>query len=155
MSQLSLRRAVAILRKRSIRLMRRYAGWPETGEDRRRRLIEAGWRNPRSVVARVVELPTQSSGLDEVFVNPSILILQLAHIGDFVLSLRAARKIRAAFPDSPITLVCASWNLEWAKSIGLFDRVIAFDFFSRLNKDWNGSNPALFARFEALDLGGF
>lgn len=155
MSRMSLRRAAAILRKRSIRLMRRYGGWPESADDRRRRVIEAGWRAPKSVIARVVELPTQSSGLDAAFVNPSILILQLAHIGDFVLSLRAARKIRAAFPEAEITLVCASWNVEWAKSIGLFNRVAAFDFFSALNKDWKGSTPELFARFEALDLGSF
>ncbi len=150
------RRAAAVTRKRFLRLMRRYGAWPDTQADKQLRWIEQARRNPSlKVTARVTELPTRSSGHQEEFRNPAILVLQLAHIGDFVLSLRAAKKLRDGFPGASITLVCASWNVEWAKGTGFFDRVVAFDFFSRLNQDWDGPTPELFAAFAALDLGAF
>ena len=150
------RRAAAVARKRFFWLMRRWGLWPEPQADKRQRLIEEARRNPSlKLTARVTELPTRSSGQADAFSNPTILVLQLAHIGDFVLSLHAAKKLRDGFPGSSITLVCASWNVEWAKGIGFFDRVVAFDFFSRLNQDWKGPSPDLFRRFEALDLGAF
>ena len=149
------RRAVAVIKKRAMRLIRWCGLWPETEADRRRRLVEEGRRNPAlSISAHVEELSARSAG-HEAFHNPSILILQLAHIGDFVLSLRAAKKLREGFRQSPITLVCASWNVEWAKQTGFFDRVVPFDFFSRLNQHWNGATPDIFTRFEELSLGAF
>ena len=45
--------------------------------------------------------------------------------------------------------------MEWAKQTGFFDRVVPFDFFSRLNQHWNGATPDIFDRFEALPLGAF
>ena len=148
-----LRRATVLARDRVRRLMRRWAG-PEPEYESQRELIDRARRNPAvTISAKVVELPSQASGGS--FVKPSILILQLAHIGDFVLSLRAAKKIRDGFPGSAITLVCATWNVDWAKGTGLFDRVVAFDFFSRLNQHWNGPNPDILQRFEALGLGAF
>ena len=105
--------------------------------------------------ADVVALPARVSQLSSSFARPRLLVLQLAHIGDFILSLRALQKLRDGFPGSEITLVCATWNAEWAQRSGLVDTVVAFDFFSRLNADWRGPTPELFARFAALPLGAF
>jgi ADP-heptose:LPS heptosyltransferase len=65
-----------------------------------------------------------------------ILILKLDHIGDFILGMRAMRMLREGFPDAHITLVCASWSVEWAHRLQLFDRVVAFDFFPALTREW-------------------
>lgn len=151
-----LRRAAAVTRKRLRLGIQLLVAQPLTGSQKRHRLIESGRRNRAVVVsASVVELPAQSSGYVGVFVQPTLLVLQMAHIGDFVLSLRAAQRLREGFPNSEITLVCASWNIDWAKKTGLFDHFIAFDFFSRLNKDWDGAKSDVFARFEALHLDSF
>jgi len=58
-----------------------------------------------------------------------IIILKLDHHGDFILAQEAFRIIRHAFPDAAITLVCGSWNQAEAQGLGLFDHVLAFDFF--------------------------
>ena len=151
-----LRRAAAVTRKRVRLALELASGRPPTALQKRRRLMETG-RRKRAVPAPapVIELSARNSGQREAFRQPSLLILQLAHIGDFVLSLRAAQTIRTGFPGSRVTLVCASWNIQWARETGLFDEVVAFDFFPRLNKDWAGPPQNAYERFESLALGAF
>ncbi len=67
-----------------------------------------------------------------------IVLLSLAHIGDFVLTLRAISALRSSFPDASFSLVCGSWNVGWAKTLGWFDEVIPFNFFTELNRNWSG-----------------
>ncbi len=87
--------------------------------------------------------------------RPAILILLFAHFGDFLLSLRAIKRIRDGFVGSQITLVSASWNIDWAQKTGFFEHIIAFDFFSRLNRDWNGPDRDIYDRFAALPLSAY
>lgn len=58
-----------------------------------------------------------------------LIVLKLDHRGDFMMAMPAFRILRHAFPAAGITLVCGSWNRQEAECLGLFDRVIAFDFF--------------------------
>jgi len=92
---------------------------------------------------------------DRFSISPrsSILVLSLAHIGDFVLSLRAMERLRLTFPEAKITLVCGSWNENWARELGWFDEVIPFDFFSAMNKDWKGATWKSYAGISKLPLG--
>lgn len=60
-----------------------------------------------------------------------ICVLKLDHIGDFMMTVPAMRDLRARFPDAAIDLLCGSWNMQLAQSLGLFDRVFAYDFFHR------------------------
>jgi ADP-heptose:LPS heptosyltransferase len=69
----------------------------------------------------------------------SIILFKLDHIGDLIVGMRAMRQIREGFLDAHITLVCASWNRAWAERLGWFDRVVCFDFFSPLNRNWSGT----------------
>lgn len=57
-----------------------------------------------------------------------ILVLKLDHYGDFFVATRAFATLRNAWPDAHITLVCGSWNVKFANTLGLFDDVLAFDF---------------------------
>ena len=79
-----------------------------------------------------------------------ILLLKLDHLGDFIVGLRATRLIRDSFPNSHITLVCASWNRTWAQQLGWFDRIVVFDFFSAMNRDWSGTEIDLMARYNSI-----
>jgi hypothetical protein len=128
-----------------------------TKVEQRNRLIARGRIGKIEVALppRIVELASTPSGATGLSPHPSILVLALAHIGDFVLSLRALKKLRDGFPESRMTLVVAPWNADLARATGYFDRVVGFDFFPRLNKDWNGPSPDIFARFDALGLGEF
>jgi ADP-heptose:LPS heptosyltransferase len=87
--------------------------------------------------------------------NPRILILKLDHIGDFIVALPALEHLRASWPTANITLICASWNRDWAQASGLFDTVIPFDFFTSTNAEWRGATAEQFAAFEALRPGSF
>jgi ADP-heptose:LPS heptosyltransferase len=130
---------------------------PTKAAKKRWRLIAKARLNPTAATVRprVVELPTLSSGCHGIPDKPTILILSLAHIGDFVLSLRALEKIRRGFPESQITLVSASWNAEWARKTGFFARVVSFDFFSKLHRNWNGPDPEVYDRFGTLSLSAY
>jgi ADP-heptose:LPS heptosyltransferase len=84
-----------------------------------------------------------------------MLVFKLDHIGDLVVGMRALRVLREGFPEAHITLVCGSWNVGYAQQLGIFDRVVAFDFFTPLNRDWTGGAEtlrSLYARVEALPL---
>ena len=87
--------------------------------------------------------------------HSKILILALAHLGDFVLSLRAMEIISKGFPQARITLVCAPACAQLAKKVGLFVDVKLFQFFNPLNRDWRGASAETYESFRNLDLGHF
>jgi ADP-heptose:LPS heptosyltransferase len=89
---------------------------------------------------------------------PRILLLKLDHIGDFVTALEAMTKIRAAWPKASLTLLCGSWNTDFAEATGLFDRVVVFDFYPASHEVGKVKNPSFdqsVSRFTALGLGHF
>ena len=59
-----------------------------------------------------------------------ILVVKLDHIGDFVCTLPAIDRLRAAFPDAEITLLAAAASIALAKLSSSIDHVVQFDFFS-------------------------
>jgi ADP-heptose:LPS heptosyltransferase len=79
-----------------------------------------------------------------------LIVLKLDHIGDLVVGMRAFGALRDGFPDAHITLVCAAWNRVLAERLGLFDEIICFDFFTRLNRDWAASAEELLARYDGF-----
>ena len=110
---------------------------------------------PPTMVAEVVTL--QDVGADGFRRRPihRILVFKLDHIGDLIVGMRAFAMLRNGFPDAHITLVCGSWNEQFARQLGLFDRVVCFDFFTPLNRDWSAtaeSLMALYARVAELPL---
>ena len=107
------------------------------------------------VKGTVVKLSTNLCGNENISEKPKIVILLLAHFGDFLVSLRALQRIRTAFPGSAITLISASWNVEWARQTNFFESIIVFDFFTRLRRDWHGPNREIYDRFAALPLGAY
>lgn len=60
----------------------------------------------------------------------SIVLVKVDHIGDFALALEAFFVIRRAFPSSSLTLLCGPWNVALARSLNIFDRIEAIDFFA-------------------------
>jgi ADP-heptose:LPS heptosyltransferase len=81
-----------------------------------------------------------------------IVIFKLDHLGDLILGLPALQVLREGFPDARITLVCASWNIAWGRQLGCFDRIVGFDFFSRLNRDWLPTALSLQSLYESVRL---
>ncbi len=71
----------------------------------------------------VQKVSTPSTGL-------SILCLKLDHRGDFLLAQRAFRRLRAAFPDANLTLVCGPWNCAAAAELGVFDTILTHRLFA-------------------------
>ena len=72
-----------------------------------------------------------------------LALLKLDHIGDFILGMRAMRMLREGFPDAHITLVCASWAVDWARQSGLADSIVPFDFFPALTREWDRSSERI------------
>jgi hypothetical protein len=65
---------------------------------------------------------------DNMAIN-RVIILKLDHRGDFMMATDSFSILRNTFQTAEMTLVCGSWNVAEAKRIGLFDKVIPFDFF--------------------------
>lgn len=65
---------------------------------------------------------------------PSILLLKLDHVGDLITALPACERLRAAFPESRLDLLCGPYNVDLARSTGLFDTVRGYDFFGSLDR---------------------
>jgi ADP-heptose:LPS heptosyltransferase len=114
-------------------------------ERRRVRAIRSARAAPRSqtLVAGAQTLPER----------PRILLLKLDHIGDLVLAMRAMLRIRNAWPDAHITLVCGPWNVALARQLGLFDHIIAYCFLSEAAPGAPAAVSDRHAAFAALDLG--
>jgi ADP-heptose:LPS heptosyltransferase len=81
--------------------------------------------------------------------QPNIVILKLDNIGDFILALRAMEHLRDSFADAKLTLVCGSWNQEWAERSGLFNKVVGFDFLKR----GHSPTPTESEQFKKLEIG--
>jgi ADP-heptose:LPS heptosyltransferase len=67
-----------------------------------------------------------------------ILVLQLGHVGDFIIGLPALRQLRTLFPNDRIRLVVGSWNRHQAEASRLADDVVSYDFFPEVPKNWDG-----------------
>ena len=67
-----------------------------------------------------------------------IIVTKLDHLGDFLMALPALEKLRRAFPDDHITLVCGPWNVDFARATGLVDEIRVYRFFPEDASRWNG-----------------
>jgi ADP-heptose:LPS heptosyltransferase len=99
----------------------------------------------RGLPARAAEVPRDCR----------ILILKLDHLGDFVVALRAIERLRSAFADAHMTIVCGSWNKAWALQTGWFDKVVSYDFFAVTEIEDIEQQEREIERFGALGLGKF
>ncbi|MFB0612540.1 methyltransferase domain-containing protein [Aurantiacibacter poecillastricola] len=61
----------------------------------------------------------------------TIVVFKLDHLGDFILARPALERLRAAFPEAQLTLVCGAWNAGAARELGIFDEVVEFAIFER------------------------
>ena len=82
-----------------------------------------------------------------------VLILKLDHLGDFIMGIAALERARELFRGAEITLVVGSWNAELARSLGVADRVIAFDAFPRNSSEEEVDVPGKAALFQATITG--
>jgi len=82
--------------------------------------------------------------------RPRILVLKLDHRGDFLIGLPALERLRAAFPNAHLTLVCGSWNIATARDLGAADELRAYDFFPEVAETWNGDPVQDIDRFRAV-----
>ena len=98
-----------------------------------------------------------------IFAQPirSILLVKLDHVGDFFIALPAFRRIRGAFPDAHITLVCGPWNQQLAREVRLFDEVRTLSFFSEQTRETFqqsrdlGWTAQIHERFAAIAAGSY
>jgi hypothetical protein len=58
-----------------------------------------------------------------------IAVVKLDHRGDFLMAGAAFGLLRQSFPDAEMTLICGSWNVAEAETLGTFDKIIPLDFF--------------------------
>ncbi len=84
-----------------------------------------------------------------------ILLLKLDHIGDLLVALRAMEMLRTTWPKAEITLLCGPWNVGFARTCGLVDHVVAFDFFAASAAEAVDNDELDHARVVALGLGTF
>ena len=112
----------------------------------RRRLKSVGRVVPEIVYLRDVGVedfkPTQIR---------RIVVLKLDHIGDLILGMRALRTLRDGFPAAHITLVVASWNEALARNLPWLDRIVCFDFFTPLNRDWSATSAVLKTLYDGIE----
>jgi len=58
-----------------------------------------------------------------------ILVIKVDHVGDFVLASGAMMELRRLALGCHLTLVCAPEIRDLAAALGVFDKIIAFDFY--------------------------
>lgn len=87
--------------------------------------------------------------------RPRILVVKLDHRGDFLIGLPALERLRFAFPDSHLTLVCGSWNITTAQNLGIADELRGYDFFPETMQGWNGDPVETVDRFRDACRGRF
>lgn len=80
--------------------------------------------------ARLAEIRIEEGVLPD---PKEICVVQLAYIGDHVMCLPAVRFLREQFPRARVTLVCATWNVPFSGSTGLFDEIIGLDLVSAVS----------------------
>lgn len=119
---------------------------------------------PRNTGSQHVELypglpDTQLAVFNSAPVRPDrmrVLVLKLDHLGDFLIGLPALRQLRATLPQAHITLVCGSWNAAAARSLGVVDEVLPYDYFPQNAQDWDGKVAAdAIDRFRKICTGRF
>ena len=131
----------------------------------------AGWKTGRAAPALPFVRESDMAGLapgmrldDDILVRDfgrgigpvrDILLLQLAHFGDFIIALPALREIRAAFPQARIRLVCGHWNVPLAQASGVVDEVRGFNYFPEHPRGWNGVPVQDMATFDDAARGRF
>jgi SAM-dependent methyltransferase len=76
-----------------------------------------------------------------------ILVLKLDHLGDFLMSMPALERLRSVFREAEITLVVGSWNVDFARALGVADHVVAFDAFPRNSTEEEPNVAATLSRF--------
>ena len=111
-------------------------------------------RGLRSIGRMVPELVFfQDLALQDFELKPinRIVVLKLDHIGDLILSMRALRTLRDGFPEAHITVVVASWNEGLARRLTWIDRIVCFDFFTPLNRDWSATGEVLKALYDGIE----
>ena len=84
----------------------------------------------------------------------SIVLLKVDHIGDLLLALPAIATLRRCWPDAAITLMCGPWNVPVARGLGVFDRIVAVDFFQG-RADASRARVFDASGIAAADLGAF
>jgi hypothetical protein len=84
-----------------------------------------------------------------------ILILKLDHLGDFIMGMPALEKARATVAGSEITLVVGSWNLDFARQMGVADNVVTFDVFPTNSSEEEVDVRGKRAVFEQLITGDY
>ena len=97
-----------------------------------------------AAVPRTVQIDGQPYRLPNDGPVRRVLVLKLDHMGDLVLGMPALRAVRDGFPDAHITLLCGGWNESLAHELAWIDRVVTFDFFTRLNRDWSAPRQELY-----------
>jgi len=86
---------------------------------------------------------------------PRICLLKLDMVGDLLVFLPAAQKLRDACPGAYILLVCGSWNAELATRSGLFDQIVTYDFWSYTDRRQKRRDDDLSKDVANLRLGHF
>lgn len=64
-----------------------------------------------------------------------ILLIKLDHLGDFILAIPAITRLRARYPFAEIDVVLGSWAAPIARSLDIFNRIYAFDFFKKKSSE--------------------
>ncbi|CAJ0891329.1 glycosyltransferase [Ralstonia flatus] len=72
-----------------------------------------------------------------------ILAIKLDHLGDFILSIPALTKLRAKYPYASIDIVVGSWNVDFAKKLGIFNRIHAYDYFKKKSSEAPSTTEAI------------
>lgn len=88
--------------------------------------------------------------------KPSILVLKLDHIGDFITALDSFSRLRAAWPEAKITLLCAPQNEALARKLNVFDQIVTFNYFPSSDKVERNEKPYTaekLVQFSKLRLG--
>lgn len=84
--------------------------------------------------------------------SPSILVVKLDHIGDFISVLPALQRLKVCFPTSPLALLCAPFVRDLAASTGLFETIHTYDFFGERRPVAGYAGAAHVAELKALGL---
>jgi ADP-heptose:LPS heptosyltransferase len=105
---------------------------------------------PQTMEAEIVTLRDVATGEGSPYPIRRIVILKLDHIGDMIIGMRAMQQLRDGFPTAYITLVCGSWNAALAEHSRLFDKVISFDLFPALHRDWSGPETLVTSFYDTI-----
>jgi hypothetical protein len=92
------------------------------------------WAHTPTQPVRFLEIDRKAPAVVQAIVPDrrgvhKILVAKLDHRGDLLMANEAFAILRRSFPEAELTLVCGSWNVAEAQKLGLFDEIVAFDFF--------------------------